>query len=1421
MKNRKGYMTKRFLAAMLALSMPMSSSIPLMAHAAETTAEITVETAAETTEETVAETAAETTEETVAETAAETTTEAAAVEAEAPDTESTENQEQESVLDKIENPDVTAKPMARMWMSDGGFGYALSEDEDAEYTESELSMMAATIKEMYDAGFGGVEMTIIADITDIEEMESYNMGFGSKAMVYTLMEALNTANNDNEEYKLEANDEDFDGFIIDITVTAHWPPTLNTVDPNDDAQQQQASTTMQDLEASDLFELDEDGNVVSAKAGEKLTLDLPFQRLYSQGAAAPFYFSDKLVSVSIGKVSETEVEETDFLGNTTTVKKYNGDYESFAGLEWEQGDAIASAGVPGYAYTGKDSEEQVEVTGEDIILIDGNWGKRYLSDNLTLQDVEVEETNAWTGTTSMVTHTYVMPAEGVTVMKDEDGDGTPETELDEETVQTLFNAEADGGILPGLDADYYLVKDGETAEILTAGTIIYPITDLEANWGKEVEEGDEDYEDYIGVDGTNVYAERENDVQYEYSVNVEDILAYCLDELGIEYTDAAAAAVENYEAVSGLLDEITLMPVYRQGSGQIQSGGSKIVMYPTYFALDYFNEEGADAIMDYWEEHILNVSDERVAGGRTMQELMAENAEITGISSLFEDSIEASYTTNAFTANFVEEATEYLGYDVSAYIPAMIGDVIFTSGEDEESEYYFDEDYNLVLGHMYEENHASKLVEWAKETIGYNYRCQAYVLDGLDVVTAGLTIGIPESDNAGSGDGIKSLSTAVSLKGDLFDGKEILSNESLTFGTNIQSQTVLSYVIARLNSDADDGVTRIVLHGSPIKRAYDGYASAWPGLDWGFAGYGQRQTWWDDYSEVFTDYVTNIQSLLQNGDSKNDFAVLIDKSQSFSLSKGDTFFRFLNSGYNYDVLTEETIARGHYALSQDENGDLILVDAEALANGQDQEGACYKSLVLNDVTSISLEAVSYIQEWAEAGLPIFILNSEENVEYREYGTGLGGDDSAEVNEILPSMAGTYDNVYDLAELAESYGIETTRSTYRVNHEFSTDLTTWSSDVQEAIIDIMENHYLANGTYIRYDAAYEYNCYDMESYGGTAASFWEGASEVDTGDIVKGLHSTTKVDSSTGSYYYFLFNDTGEGATNQMPGIDVGVDITTEIVMTGTSPYAYEIDPYNGTVKALENYTAEQIGDNLYKITYTATVEKNDTAILVVKGADDDSEGFPEISEVETYSGTETAAEIQLDGWSLDLELYSPGYEEEYQAWKASQGEDADTSIVEFLNQHKDVDPTESAKTTISLTEDVLGNWKEFDWETLDAEYDISTLYASVGKETLSDAVIGNGSYTTTLTLTEEQIGDHNEFVIDHNVDMISALIINGKRYNPNQITSKVEVDAADLVAGENEITVVISSVNLGNNSSGTAYETGLNGVMFVSSNNVG
>lgn len=697
MKNRKGYMTKRFLAAMLALSMPMSSSIPLMAHAAETTAEITVETAAETTEETVAETAAETTEETVAETAAETTTEAAAVEAEAPDTESTENQEQESVLDKIQDPDVTAKPMARMWMSDGGFGYALSEDEDAEYTESELSMMAATIKEMYDAGFGGVEMTIIADITDIEEMESYNMGFGSEAMVYTLMEALNTANNDNEEYKLEANDEDFDGFIIDITVTAHWPPTLNTVDPNDDAQQQQASTTMQDLEASDLFELDEDGNVVSAKAGEKLTLDLPFQRLYSQGAAAPFYFSDKLVSVSIGKVSETEVEETDFLGNTTTVKKYNGDYESFAGLEWEQGDAIASAGVPGYAYTGKDSEEQVEVTGEDIILIDGNWGKRYLSDNLTLQDVEVEETNAWTGTTSMVTHTYVMPAEGVTVMKDEDGDGTPETELDEETVQTLFNAETDGGILPGLDADYYLVKDGETAEILTAGTIIYPITDLEANWGKEVEEGDEDYEDYIGVDGTNVYAERENDVQYEYSVNVEDILAYCLDELGIEYTDAAAAAVENYEAISGLLDEITLMPVYRQGSGQIQSGGSKIVMYPTYFALDYFNEEGADAIMDYWEEHILNVSDERVAGGRTMQELMAENAEITGISSLFEDSIEASYTTNAFTANFVEEATEYLGYDVSAYIPAMIGDVIFTSGEDEESEYYFDEDYNLVL----------------------------------------------------------------------------------------------------------------------------------------------------------------------------------------------------------------------------------------------------------------------------------------------------------------------------------------------------------------------------------------------------------------------------------------------------------------------------------------------------------------------------------------------------------------------------------------------------------------------------------------------------------------------------------------------------------------------------------------------------
>ncbi|MDO4276874.1 MAG: glycosyl hydrolase [Eubacteriales bacterium] len=1388
MKGRKSYLTKKFLAAMVTCSMSMSCIPGMVVQAAENT-----DTAAAESTDTVSAEGANNT-----------------------SAESTNSVPAETVLEKLLNPDVTAKPMARMWMADGGYGYALSEDPDAEYTESELDMMASTIKEMYDAGFGGVELTIIADITDIEEIDSYNMGFGSKAMVYTLMEALNTANNENENCRLEFEDEDFDGFIIDITVTAHWPPVLNTVDPNDDAQQQQASTTIQHMEVSDLFELDEEGNPTGVKTGEKLKLELPSQRLYSQGAAAPFYFADKLVSVSLGKVEETEVEETDFLGNVSKVKKYNGTYESFDGVEWEQGEVIASAGVPGYAYTAKDSEEKVSVSGKDIILIDGSWGKRYLSENLELMDVEVEETNNWTGTTSMVTHTYAMPAQGISVMKDEDGDGTPEAELDEETVRNLLNPTADGGILPGLDADYCLVKDGETVEVLTQGTIVYPINNLEANWGKEVREGDEDYEKYVGADGTNVFAERENDVQYDYSVNVDDILAYCLSQLGVEYTDTSEAAMENYDAVAELLSEISLLPVYRQGSGQIQSGGSKILMYPTYFALDYFNEDGADALMDYWENHILNVADERIAGGRSMQELMAKNAEMTGVSALFEDSIEASYTTNAFTNNFIQEADKILGYDVSAYLPAMIGDIIFVSEEDGDKEYHFDEDYNLVMGSLYETNHASKLVAWAKEKIGYNYRCQAYVLSGLDVVNAALTIGIPEADNAGSGDGIRTLGTATSLKNDSFDGKEILSNEALTFGTNIQSQTVLSYVMSRLNSDASDGISRIVLHGSPAKRAYSGYASAWPGLDWGFAGYGQRQTWWDDYPEVFTEYITAVQSLLQNGDTRNDFAVLTDKSKSFSLSKGDTFFRFVNEGYNYNILTEDTISRGNLALTTDAYGDMILADADSIENGNDL-GACYKALVLDDVNCISLEAVNYIKEWAEAGFPVFILNSEENAEFREYGTGMGGDDSAQVDETLKHLAENYENVYDLSELVNAFDIDNTRSSYRVNHEFAANLTTWSSDVQEAIIDTMEDNYLSMGTYIRYDAGYPYNCYDMEAYGGTAASFWETASEIDTGDLVKGLHSTTKFDSDTGSYYYFLYNDTGEGATNQMPGLDVGVDITTEVVMTGSTPYAYEIDPYNGTVKPLENYTAEQIGDNLYKITYEATVLRNDTAILAVKGMDDNSEAFPEIEEVETYTSTETKAELTLDGWKLDLEMYSPVYEKDYQEWKAQQTEDGDSSVQEYLNQHKDVDPTASTKTCIAISDNVLGNWKNFDWNTLDGQYNISSLYGSVEKENLEDAVIGNGTYTTTLTLTEDQIGDFNELVIDHNVDMISAVMVNGTRYNPNQITSKVKVDASDLKAGDNEITVVISSTTLGKNASGNAYDTGLNGVTFLSS----
>lgn len=136
-----------------------------------------------------------------------------------------------TIAQGFQNPGAESKPMARFWFPDAGAGLP---DSDYKYMVTDL------INELAEGGFGGVEITMLADSNSYDNDTAAQIGWGSDAWAEVLSTAVYAAN------QIEG------GFRVDVTITAHWPPVINTIDPNDDEQQQELAYAYQKLTADDL-----------------------------------------------------------------------------------------------------------------------------------------------------------------------------------------------------------------------------------------------------------------------------------------------------------------------------------------------------------------------------------------------------------------------------------------------------------------------------------------------------------------------------------------------------------------------------------------------------------------------------------------------------------------------------------------------------------------------------------------------------------------------------------------------------------------------------------------------------------------------------------------------------------------------------------------------------------------------------------------------------------------------------------------------------------------------------------------------------------------------------------------------------------------------------------------------------------------
>lgn len=130
-----------------------------------------------------------------------------------------------TILQEWKKPGIDSRGMFRCWLPDAG---------------ADLKRVENQVRTVYEAGFGGMEIAMVPQYAEFDQRE---YGWGTKRWKEMLRCILKTADSLPEPFK------------IDLTITAHWPPALNTIDPNHPAAQKELRYTVTKVTGSGIMEL--------------------------------------------------------------------------------------------------------------------------------------------------------------------------------------------------------------------------------------------------------------------------------------------------------------------------------------------------------------------------------------------------------------------------------------------------------------------------------------------------------------------------------------------------------------------------------------------------------------------------------------------------------------------------------------------------------------------------------------------------------------------------------------------------------------------------------------------------------------------------------------------------------------------------------------------------------------------------------------------------------------------------------------------------------------------------------------------------------------------------------------------------------------------------------------------------------------
>ncbi|MCL2165481.1 MAG: hypothetical protein FWH55_14100, partial [Oscillospiraceae bacterium] len=826
---------------------------------------------------------------------------------------------------------------------------------------------------------------------------------------------------------------------------------------------------------------------------------------------------------------------------------------------------------------------------------------------------------------------------------------------------------------------------------------------------------------YNGKQDANGNRARMQDWQYEYE---------------LEFTGETKTALGSYTASAGpdiAVGDWAVINVFNRGTGQTTSGPPGILapdmMFNRQYVTNYLSASGINALLDYWNKNILDTE---------MINLLKAN----GNSSIFDDSLEIRATQgSSFWTNEIESELSGQAYSWQDQFPFVVafGANSFATSANTGVPSRIIQDYNLLLGNLYNVGHCQVIEEWA-QGFGYSFRSQCFTMNGVDIPLAA-THCIPEGDNGCKGDGLRQLSSVVNM----FD-KPVLSMEAVTVsGGNLK--ITWADAITEVAQNYSNGVNRVILHGAPYSKSFNGYFGGWPGWQAFGTAYGDaytyKQPYWED-ADTMTGYFARNQAVLQKGLAKVDLLVLRDQSSVFSNGNGNTFQTLLDRGYSYNMTSE----------------GVIKLDGVSVSNGVICEnGPAYKALILSNVTNISAPAMQKILGMAQAGLPVILYGA--SVPTTVYGTDSAGNNTAAMLNLYSQLT-ALDNVYSTAD-------------------------------QDALLDTL--------TGINIVPAASYN-------------------------IAK-LQASRYIDKTTGTNYYYMFNDVRNGASgmlnnNSSPSATWkgGAATAGTVTLTGNGVPCL-LDAWTGAIEPVTVYTDNGNGTVSFDISLSGGESKMYAVLPLteappsVKSVSGGAEiigaesglalraGAPGTYDVTRRDGaklpvtvTSVPSSIDLNsGWSLRLESWGPDdsadnkqapiegipYNPIYLTYDRSAFDSSGKTGYDGIWK----EPSATIKSDISFSNIQLMKWADLPASPQQLQ--------NIGVSSMAN-VSGIGYYTNKFILSSDWENAGAILNMSYGRDSVTKLTVNGHVFdNVNNVTDKMDIGDYLISGAENTIEIKIAS----------------------------